>query len=266
MTPILFKYPNEPVNLENLYKNASCFLVCSGPSLNIHNLRLLANNGILIASVNNAAAIVRSNFWFSVDHPKSFHSNIWFDPFVLKFIPEENIDKSFLIHDEKNRLQPSNKLIFNLSSVLLYRRNKDFTAETFLEEPTINWGNESTIKDSYGNKGGRSVMYPALRILYYLGIRRLFLLGCDFKMDFKQPYAFSQTKHKNGCETNNQAYKIHNSRLTNLRPYMEKKGLKIYNCTPNSGLTAFEYIEYEKAIEHCTKNIKVNPILNGMYG
>lgn len=268
MKSILFKYPNDPVNLENLYKSASCFLVCGGPSLNAINLNLLNQAGILIASVNNTGALVRSNFWFSVDHPKSFHSNIYFDPHVLKFIPEENLDKSFLIHDSKGKLQPSNKRIFNISNVLSYRRNKDFNAETFLEEPTINWGNHGSVKDSYGNKGGRSVMYPAFRILYYLGIRRLFLLGCDFKMNVEQPYAFPQKKHLGGCHSNNQAYEIHNNRFTNLRPYMEKKGFKVYNCTPKnlSNLTAFEFMEYQEAIRICTKDIKENPILENMYG
>lgn len=263
---IVFKYPNDPANLENLYKNTDCFLICGGPSLLLCDLTLLNNRGILVGSVNNSGALVRSNFWFSVDHPKSFHSNIWFDPQVLKFIPDENLDKSFLVHDKTGHLQPSNKLLFNLPSVLTYRRNKDFHAEKFLEEPTINWGNEGSISDSYGNKGARSVMYPAFRILYYLGIRRLFLLGCDFNMEVKQPYAFSQKKHEGGCRTNNQAYTIHNTRFTNLRPYLEKKGFKVYNCNKESKLTAFEYISYEKAIEICTAQIISKPILSEMYG
>lgn len=268
MTLILFKYPNDPVNIENLYKNEKCFLVCGGPSLLTHNLSLLSQKGVLVASVNNTGALIRSNFWFSVDHPKSFHSNIFYDPAVLKFIPEENIDKSFLVHDKQGKLQPSNKLVYNLSNVLLYRRNKDFRPNDFLSEPTINWGNHGDVTDQYGNKGGRSVMYPAFRILYYLGIRKLFLLGCDFNMQFEKPYAFEQSKHKGGCDSNNKAYEIHNNRFTHLRPIFEKKGLKVFNCTPKdkSKLTAFEFLDYEKAIEQCTAPIKQNVILKDMYG
>lgn len=257
----------EPFLIENLYKNATCFLIGSGPSLNNIDLSILQRRGILIAAMNNVAAThVRPNFWFSVDHPKSFCENIYYDPYILKFIPEENVDKSFFIRDKLGKLQPSNTRLYELPSILTYRRNKDFNAETFLTEPTINWGNLGCNTDSLGNKGGRSVMLAALRILFYIGIRRVFLLGCDFNMQPEQPYAFDQSKHVGGCVSNNNNYRILDSRFKALRPYFEAKRYFVYNCTEGSSLKAFDYLPLDTAITQSTQHIPQKIDVRNMYG
>ena len=265
---LIYRYPNRVVDLEGLYQNASCFLLLPGPSLCNYDISVLNNSrGVLYASVNNCAAkLCRPNFWFSVDHPKSFCDSIYFDPFILKFIPEENIDKSFFVRDRNGKFQPANRLVYTLPAVLTYRRNKDFNVKRFLSEPTINWGNEGSITDELGCKGGRSVMFPAFRILYYLGIRRLFLLGCDFNMQPDKPYAFEQTKHIGGCNSNNKAYEIHNKRFIALRTEFERKNFFIYNCTKPSGLTAFDYKSYDEALSYCTREIPKKIDLQNYYG
>lgn len=265
--PILFNYQNKPLHLENTYNGASCFLVGAGPSLNELNLTLLSQRGVLIASMNNVGAVkVRPNLWFAVDHPNSFCENIWNDPFIWKFVPEENIEKAFLIRDKDGRLQPSNKRIYNCPCVFQYRRNKDFKAESFLIEPTINWGNHSSNIDSYGGKGGRSVLFPALRILYYLGIRKVFLLGIDFNMQESQPYCFPQTKHAKGCKSNNDAYRIFSERLSALKPLFDEENYRIYNCNEYSNLKAFEFKTYEECLKFATRSCPSNPDVRGMYG
>ena len=264
--PILFNYKNVAVKLEGIYQGCSCFLVCAGPSLNELDLSLLSQRGILIASMNNVGAIkIRPNLWFSVDDPCSFCENIWYDPIIWKFIPEENIGKHFLERDEKGKFQRSKKRVHECPNVLMYRRNKDFHAETFLIEPTVNWGNHSDNSDSYGGKGGRSVLFPALRILFYLGIRKVFLLGVDFNMQESQPYCFSQTKHAGGCRTNNDAYRIFSERLSALAPLFEQENFRVYNCNAQSKLKAFQFKTYEECLDFATRNCPANPDVRGMY-
>lgn len=265
--PLLYDYKERPIKLEGIYQGACCFLVGAGPSLNQLDLNKLGQRGVLIASMNNVGAVkVRPNLWFSVDSPTSFCENIWNDPFIWKFIPDENIGKCFLVRDENDKFKSSNKRVHQCPCVLMYRRNKDFHAESFLIEPTINWGNHSDNYDSYGGKGGRSVLFPALRILFYLGIRKVFLLGVDFNMQESQPYCFPQTKHAKGCKSNNDAFKIFAERLIALRPLFERENYKIYNCNSESKLRAFDFRTYEEALQFCTKHCSSNPDVRKMYG
>jgi len=267
VTPILFNYKSQAVKLENIYNGACCFLVGAGPSLNQLDLSKLNQRGILVASMNNVGAVkVRPNLWFSVDDPVSFCENIWNDPFIWKFIPEENVSKPFLVRDTNGKFQASKKRVHECPCVLMYRRNKDFHAETFLIEPTVNWGVHSDNFDSYGGKGGRSVLFPALRILFYLGIRKVFLLGVDFNMQESQPYSFPQVKHAKGCKSNNDAYRIFAERLAALRPLFEKENYKIYNCNPESKLIAFDFRTYDEVIEFAIKSCPNQPDVRKMYG
>ena len=62
--------------------------------------------------------------------------------------------------------------------------NSGFHADRFLAEPMFTWGNQEGQTDEQGNAGVRSVMFVAIKLLYVLGIRHVFLLGCDFRMTY----------------------------------------------------------------------------------
>src|SRR5688572_6436907 len=103
---ILYNVEGQPLDLEGLYHGASTFLCLAGPSLATLDLSLLDKRGIVISSLNNVAATnVRPHLWFTADHPKQFCDIIWKDPAIMKFVPDDNIDKSFYIRDDKNRPQ-----------------------------------------------------------------------------------------------------------------------------------------------------------------
>ena len=99
----------------------------------------------------------------------------------------------------------------------------------------------------------------ALKLIYYLGFRRVYLLGCDFDMVFGTPYAFAQQKHKGGCSSNNTCYHIMTKRFEALKEQFEKANFKIINCTPNSGLKLFPTMPYEKAVEKEHKKFSKKP-------
>lgn len=266
MTPLLFNQNNEPILLENLYKGSCCFLVLSGPSINDLDLTLLQKRHIVTASVNNAGVLVRPNIWFTVDHPKSFCDVLWYDPGILKIVPEENYDKSFYIFDENGKKQSAKTLIHDLPNAFKFRRNKYFNHESFLIEPTVNWGTHGETKDSLGLKGIRSVLLVAIRFLHWFGFRKIFLLGADFNMDVDKPYAFNERKWKGGVASNNRGYVVLQKRLESLQPQFDKDNFKMYNCNPNSNLKLYPYMPYEEAIEFAIRRIPENIITYGMYG
>lgn len=264
--PMLFTRDGHNVFLGDMYRGQSAFLVCGGPSLKTHDLDLLNSRGVLTFAVNNAAAVVRPNLWCCVDDPTHFADAIWYDPGITKFVPLCHMEKHFMVRDDHGELVKSRQVVGDMPAVLGYRRNENFVADQWLHEDTFNWGNHGKQVDSQGNKGSRSVMYVALRMLYFLGIRRIFLIGCDFKMTYgEKNYAFTQDRSESSVKGNNSIYRILNDRLSQLTPHFIDVGLEIWNCTPESGLTAFPHKSYEDAIAEATSLIPSKVETDGLY-
>ena len=237
------------VDLQDQFIGLPLFLILSGPSLNTHNLPLIHEVGAFSFGVNNSWSIHRPTFWTCADPAKKFLSQGWLDPRILKFVP---------MGKEKNPIRKKAGLTFQDSgiqtkdcpNVVYYPRNTDFDHEHFLSEITVNWGNQGDKKDSLGIKGGRSVMLSAIRLSYYLGFRRIYLLGCDFNMEEgKQNYAFEQERSKGAVIGNNNTYNALVKRFEALKPVFSKHGLSLFNCNPKSKLKLFPYRTLEDGIE-----------------
>jgi hypothetical protein len=109
-------------------------------------------------------------------------------------------------------------------------------------------------------------MYVALRLLFFLGIRRVYLVGCDFRMEVgKQNYAFSQERTAASVKGNNSTYAVLNARLGQLLPHFEREGFDVRNCTPGSGLTVFPHLSFEAAVAQAAADIPQTINTGGMY-
>jgi hypothetical protein len=196
--------------------------------------------------VNNGAHSFRPDLWSCVDDPSRFMPSIWMDPKIKKFIPQASFSKP-LLDCESNRL--SNTLVSSCPSVFGFRRNEKFNHETFLTEPTINWGNHGSLG------GGRSVMLSSIRILHLLGIRTIYLAGCDFYMDPDSKYFFEENRDTNAINNNMNSYRIMMGYFEKLAPVFKKAGLSIYNTNPHSQLQTFPYMSYEEAVVRSTRKM-----------
>ncbi|GAF73345.1 unnamed protein product, partial [marine sediment metagenome] len=150
---------------------------------------------------------------------------------------------------DHDKWEYSSTVVQDCPNVIHIGRNSHFQAPTFLTEDTINWGNN---KD-YG--GGRSVMIAAIKIMYILGIRRIYLLGTDFKMTENYRYHFEEQRTKNAVRNNQATYMRMISFFTQLSPYFKKANYQIFNCTQGSELTCFPYMQLDEAIKRETENI-----------
>ncbi|MCI0534287.1 MAG: hypothetical protein L0Z50_03560 [Verrucomicrobiales bacterium] len=263
---MLFTRDGHNVFLGDMFRGGTAFLVCGGPSLRSHDLTKLQQRGIVTCAVNNAAAVVRPNLWVSVDDPGNFCDAIWRDPAIWKFVPLCHMEKNFTVRNEAGELVPSQESVGDMPLVFGYRRNEAFVAEQWLYEDTFNWGNHSEGVDAYGIKGSRSVMLVALRMLFYLGIRRLFLIGCDFRMAYEaQNYAFDQSRSRSSVNGNKSSYAALNVRLAQLKSHFDRENFAVYNCTPNSGLQVFPSRSYDEAIEEALGAFPRTMNTSGMY-
>lgn len=249
---LLFKQANIPVDLHDLYygrTGGSAVYLGAGPSLRAVDASLLRRRGVLVFGVNNVAARhYRPQVWASTDEPSSFSNVIWRDPGILKLVTEQHYNK-----------------VSCCPNTLYYKKNEDFKVSTYLEEDTVSFGCSKNKVDELGNKGRRSTMLCAIKLMYYLGIRNIYLLGCDFHMEHGNPYAFEQGKWTGGCESNNLGFDILSSRFHSLLPSFDESGLNVVNVTENSKLTVFPQKSLQEVIESLEIPEAKKGSLAGMY-
>jgi hypothetical protein len=198
--------------------------------------------------MNNAIEVYKSNTWICVDPPHRLPSGDgagarfpavpWADPGVTKVLPFQH-SKAHV---------PGVGRVCDQPNAVFFWRNGMFDPETFLPESTFSWGCEADEVDALGLKGGRSVMLVALKVLYILGCKDIYIIGADFHMDPARPYAHSQAKTPEGCRSNNVRFGTLDARLAALRPKLEAAGVRVRNATPGGNMHAFDRIDYADAV------------------
>jgi len=238
----------DSVSLCDFYRGRSAFLVLSGPSLADLDLGQLTRRGIVTMGVNNSWAVHRPTMWTCVDSAGRFIDTGWKDPGILKFAPMSLWNDRLRIQKPGGTMAASAFRVRQMPSVLLYRRSEKFDPERFLEEDVVCWGNHTSVTDSLGIKGKRSVMLTALRLLQYLGFRAVYLVGADFRMTAERGYAFDEERSAEAVRHNNVLYESLNQRFESLRPHFERHRFRVVNCTEGSGLTAFPHMPFAEAV------------------
>lgn len=242
---MFLNYENQRLQIENTYRNQTCFLILSGPSLNKLDLEKLKQPGITTFGVNNSPKVFRPDLWTSGDNVKNFMISIYKDPKINKFITCAKKKETLF---DNVRWKESHTKVMECPNVTYYQLNDKFDPETYLTSDSISWGR------SRGDGGCRSVMLAAIRIIYSLGFNKVFLIGADFKMSLESKYAFDQDRTTGSMRNNNNAYKKLNERFDLLRPYFEKAGFYVFNSTPESGLKSFDYVPFESAVKIALKD------------
>ncbi|MEX2581625.1 MAG: hypothetical protein WD342_21385 [Verrucomicrobiales bacterium] len=248
-TPMFFRDNAMNVDLAGLYAGGggTVFLVLNGPSFTEADREALrATPGATTFGVNNGAQAFRPNLWTCVDAPSRFMRSIWEDAGIQKFVPMEHFRKPIRDRDAETEGGPvayTREQVRDFPNVLGYRRNHEFRAEQWLWEDTVNWGNHKN------RGGGRSVMLAALRLSWLLGFRRVYLLGCDFRMEERRGYWFPEARTPAAVKNNLDSYRIMRGYFDALAPYFEAAGYEIYNCNPESGLEVFPHRPLAEALE-----------------
>ena len=140
------------------------------------------------------------------------------------------------------RWEQSKLCVGDCPNVVGYRRNEKFHGPRWLHEETINWGNHG----KFG--GGRSVLLAALRILFLLGFRQVYLLGVDFEMTAEKRYHFDEGRTNSAIRGNMETYVKLQAWFKELQPLFLKSGFIVKNCNAASKLAAFPHLSYEEAL------------------
>lgn len=264
----LTNFRNEDAGaLFGAFRGATCFLICGGPSLRAMDLAPLQARGIITAAVNNVAAtLIRPSLWFSFDEPGHFSETIWCDPAIMKFCREDRLALRVAAFDPASqRFVAGQHLVRDCPNVWGYKVTNGWTPREFLTSRMPTGGVEDHKQDPEGRAYYKTVMFPALRILYDLGFRRIYLLGADFHMTEASPYAFDETATASKIEQNNGMFGWINRRLEEAKPYMDLAKFKIWNATPGSALTAFEHVDYNDVVKREVARVEQTPVTRGHY-
>lgn len=277
----------DEIYLGDVYRGASAFLILGGPSTKEMRLDLLNQRGCCLLSYNNNPAVLpwpmRPHIWLHTDPARKFHDSFYRDPSILKFVPvrewgagrdgdrcvRTKIDGEF-----QNTKRPAREF----PGVIGFQRTTTFTPETYLTEDKICRGNDKQHAEGVKcqNTGKWKIrpngwpncintMFAAVRLAHYLGFATLYLVGADFRMEPDNPYGFDQGKSDGGCRSNNAAFQKMNVMFAGLKPHFDASKFNVMNCTPNSGLQAFEYIKLEDAIDAATAGISQELDCRGWY-
>jgi hypothetical protein len=250
----------------NIFRGGSAFLICGGPSLERTPIHLLRNPGLLTAAVNNAAVIHRPHIWFSVDVPGHFSEAILRDSGIAKFLMWKHNSERLTRWDPQSQshLQIETRAR-DLPNVWFYEHARGFEANQFLIQPQPTWG----WGGAPGEKAGLpcDVMLPALRILHWMGIRTLYLVGADFEMNAQRPYAFDERSTKSRANWNNRKFRLLNDMFHQMREHFSEYGFKVFNCATGGNLTAFPRIRLEAAVDTALKEAEYPKeiVTRGMY-
>lgn len=245
--PFFYTRAGAVLPLEGQYRGGAAFLMANGPSVAALDLAPLHCRWVM--TLNNGARTFRGNANCTVDDPSRFSLSMWLDPTIMKFLPMAHLEKPVwdnrLLDTESGWVQhwePSKLKAGDCPNVVGYRRNEKFHAPRWLNEETINWGNHG----KWG--GGRSVLLAALRILFLLGFRKVYLLGVDFEMSETKRYHFDEGRTPGAIKGNMSTYAKLQAWLTELQSHFLKAGYIVRNCNPASKLTAFPFTSYEDAL------------------
>lgn len=144
-------------------------------------------------------------------------------------------------------------------NVVFCKLHTEFDADTFLTEPHFTMGN------SKEHGGGRSVMLFALKSLYVLGFRRVFLVGCDWYMAQTYSYGFKEKRHQGAVDNNNTTFGRITSMFTQAREHFAAHGFSIENCNDKSFLTVFPYRPLSEAVEYARAMMPEREETQGRY-
>lgn len=255
------------------------FLLGGGPSTKALDLSLLKQRGIFTMAVNNMAGHFHANAFVHSDPPSKFHDGIWLDPTVMKFVPAPKFSdrgRGGLRHknDDGEFVElrgTDGKPIRTLHCPNTWgfaRRVWWEYDDTFFNHPEATWGNANAGVKQTGNPKTMCTLLIGLRLLYYLGSRRIFLVGVDFDMSAEGGYAFPQERSEGAVRSNSSQYAVVNYGLCRMveNKAFENAGLEVFNCNPNSGLRAFPYAPYLGAIENALAGFPKQPFdLMGWY-
>ena len=211
------------------------FLIGRGWSATPGKRRRIADADIPVMAVNDYPADgPKPTYWCSGDGATSFGNRIWDDAEVMKFSPLVNKSVSC----PRTDAYETRKTALDCPNVHFFHKVNDLLSlDEWLFVPYIAWGTtihgKNVPKQFHKEGAARSSMLIGLRILWHLGYRKVYLLGCDCT-----PHHHPAPKY----------WKVMFSYIDQLKPAFDRFCYSVYQTNPDSHLRTFEFAEFDRAV------------------
>ncbi len=219
-----------PVDLDNMF-SGSCFIAGGHPSLLKENLELLKQPGVVVISINNTASMIPTNLWIGMDKPQCYSSRILLDPKIMKFSVVSRRD-----------LMVGNKKMKELPNMYFFGTTEKFNVHNFLNEH----------RDFVWLK---NTSYNVIQLAYKLGFRKVYLIGCGFKISKEQQYSYETNLDNHQINYNQRTYNSFIGMMKLLKNHFKEKNFEVISCTPESALNDFyPFMKFEDAVKEILKD------------
>ena len=216
--------------LENIHDQERCFIVATGPSMTMNDLKKLNNE--ITFGMNSLCRVFDEIGWettYFAIQDKSVYKKMYEDLGSLftteLFVSDDNTD----IKQIKSTLYRYPLNIYNHKTVtdkFIYKFSDSICDEV---------------------SAGFTIAYSVLQIAIYMGFKEIYLLGCDCNyVDDKEKRHFIETGHydpnyRTIGEKMIEAYKV-------AKQYADGHNIKIYNATRGGKLEVFERVNLDDIV------------------
>lgn len=212
----------------------AAFLMGRGWSATIERRQMIADAGIPVMAINDFPEDgPKPKYWCSGDPPIYFGERLWTDPDIIKFCAMTTVDR---LRPRTDAYAPALKTTDAPNVHYFHAAQNSTDVESWLHTPWLNWGTSicaDNVPELY-YASARSSMLIGMRLLWHLGYREVFLLGCDCT-----PHHHKFPKY----------YETIFHHLEQIKPAFDRYGYKVYQCNPDSHLRVFEMADFVEAVE-----------------
>jgi len=253
--PLIITRNGKPIDLEGLWSPNPAFLVCGGPSLQDVDLSRLKDRGVASMGVNLSAAWAPVRAWCFSDSHFKFHHGLWFDPVVMTFAPVPKINNpKRLVHVKDSvGFHDSISTMFCPNTYGFHRKTR-FVPREFFTTEYAHWGPRGDQPKGEEEQGCLCTMLIGLRLLVYLGVRRVYLLGVDYHGRDGRCYGFPNEKGERNGRYRHEAHM-----LKQLEPEFKDRGIELYNCSERSFCRLYPYVPFAEALLDCKGSVPEEP-------
>ncbi len=211
----------------------AAFLMGRGWSATLAKRQMVAAAGIPVMAINDFPEDGPTpKFWCSGDPPSYFGERIWTNPDIIKFCAMTTRN---LMRPRVDAYHPALKTR-DAPNVHYFHATQNCTdVESWLHTPWLNWGSSLCSADvpQLHTAAARSSMLIGLRLLWHLGFREVYLLGCDC------------TPHHHKFPKYWEAIFHH---LEQIKPAFDRFCYKVYQTNPDSHLRTFEFANFDDVV------------------
>lgn len=211
------------------------FLLGRGWSLTPDKRQRIADSGIPAMAINDYPKDGPTpRYWVSGDHAGFYSNRIWDDPSVMKFSSIGQVKA----HRPREDAYEAMRFSTDAPNTHFFHSVNDLMEnESWLHVPFIGWGTSlhgpNTPKQFHDSGSGRSSMLLGLRLLWHLGYRKVYLVGCDC------------TPHHHPAPN---YWKVLFHYIDQLKPTFDRFCYNVYQTNPDSHLRTFDFINFDDVV------------------